>query len=541
MEIVKKTENRLILQESIGCFPIVSVWGLLFGGIPLSLLFLFAAGWGVESLKCQQVTSDSDRVDCTQEKSIFFGMKQLTPQPLPLVAKAEYNYTEMPGNEDCNVFHNHDFNLIFSNGSQQTIFENLLRVNCRKGNPDWIQTQVAKINQFIAEETGTIEIVRDNRFAPSSIGIILFLGVFIVIGLGRVISSLLPISLHLDKSKRQLFWGRTKLCKINTRSYSFSAISSVRLKAETHGDGDLRVYRAEILLKSGEPGFDLGYSSSKSDVLAKANQIATFVGVKLEDISDRSSPSSPSASGVSNQKARDSARQLLDLCKASYSQRHEFIRVDPGDFPLVDIRFYDRTQTLLEKRGFHKLDDIEDVTVTQASGGKNRTFIRVMLHRDRNTLAGIYAMPRPFFVKVFQAIGLISKGDNAIELESEFDDGTFLVTSNLKDLNMSSDVPGIQRQQYPHHTTVDNLMAAHKKALDCLTGQKQPVYLYTYQDVLELQHRMQDIENRHKQRQGYITRDDIRRVAKNNQDQVAEELWAAIEEVKKEDFDEQTD
>ncbi len=228
MKIITKTNNGLVMRERGHLFSIV--WGLGVGGIPLLMLLSLGTSLGVESLKCQRIASD--RVDCTQTKSTAFGWKQLAPQSFPFVTQAEYKYSAIPGDENCPVIHHHDFDLVFRDGSHQTIFKNFIQGNCHKGNQAWIQTQVATLNQFIASEMGTIEIVRDNRFTVPSLGMMLFLSLFIVIGWGYAITSVLPIALYLDQSKIQLFWRRKKRYTINLRFPPFSSRSSMPMQPE---------------------------------------------------------------------------------------------------------------------------------------------------------------------------------------------------------------------------------------------------------------------------------------------------------------------
>lgn len=531
MKIITKTNNGLVMRERSRLSSILwgLMWGLI-GGIPLILLL---TNLGVESLKCQRIASD--RVDCTQTRSTAFGGKQLAPQSFPFVTQAEYKYSAIPGDKNCPVIHHHNFDIVFRDGSHQTIFKYFIQGNCHKGNQAWIQTQVASLNQFIASETGTIEIVYDNRFTVPILGMMLLYSLFILIGWASVLTSVLPIDLYLDKSKIQLFWRRKKCYTINLR---FPASSSQQMQPEANEEwiesSDEMIY---MLFK--EHNFDnpliklirrLGIQSIIEMVMCKNGRLP--IGSSPEK--PNFIPVSSVSQSIPSAKAMDSARRLLDHCQAIYSQRHELIRVNPGNFSKIDLGFYESTQRLLEKRGFQKLADIEDVTVTQANGGNNRTLIRVMLDRNSRTLAIFNSIQQSFLIKVFQAIGLLVKGGNVIELKSGFNDGKFLVTNNLKNLDPSGDVPGIYHQRYPSHTTIDDLMTAHTKTLDDLTSRKQPVYLYTYEDMLEFEHFLQDLTNWHKQRQGYITRDDIRQVVKNGLilGWAVEELWTAIEAVK---------
>ncbi|HBQ98235.1 MAG: site-2 protease family protein [Roseofilum sp. Belize BBD 4] len=228
----------------------------------------------------------------------------------------------------------------------------------------------------------------------------------------------------------------------------------------------------------------------------------------------------------------ETAQELLDYQKKIYSQHHEFVRVDAGDFSHLDLKFYKQTQRQLERLGFEKLADMEDLTISKANRSQPHVLIRVMLSRDRRTVAGIFHFPLPLLVKALQAIGLAPKGGKTVDLESEFEDGTFLTTSNTKGFDNSSPFPKIERQQLPGTASISELVRAHRIRVRDLNPHTPALIIRNFDQAIAMQHRLESLKNSHKEAQGYLTREDIQRQAKKGQEAAAEALGNALEDLK---------
>ncbi|OJJ26353.1 hypothetical protein BI308_07005 [Roseofilum reptotaenium AO1-A] len=226
------------------------------------------------------------------------------------------------------------------------------------------------------------------------------------------------------------------------------------------------------------------------------------------------------------------AEELLDYHKKIYSQQHEFVQVDAQDFSHLDLKFYQQTQRQLERLGFEKLADMEDVTISKANRSQPRILIRVMLSRDRRTVAGIFHFPLPLLVKALQAIGLAPKGGKTIDLESEFEDGTFLTTSNTQGFDNSSPFPKIERQQLPGTASISELVRAHRIRVRDLNPHTPALIIRNFDQAIAMQHRLESLKNSHKEAQGYLTREDIQRQAKKGQEAAAEVLGDALDDLK---------
>lgn len=231
-------------------------------------------------------------------------------------------------------------------------------------------------------------------------------------------------------------------------------------------------------------------------------------------------------------KEQELAQELLNTMQSIYVPQHTFQPVDAKTFRKVDQKYYQRTQTTLEKLGFHKIADIEDVTVTQVNPA-NRTFIRVFLNSDRTIVGACYHFPLSWLVRLFQWIGLAPRGGKVIDLETELSDGSFVVTSNSLEMDTTADVPGVHRQQFPHNTTAEILLQQHRTKLRAFIQQGiQPLRQNNYAEIEAAQHRLQAIKSGYRTSVGFVTDEDIDRTANSHQKEAAEVLKKALQDIK---------
>lgn len=129
--------------------------------------------------------------------------------------------------------------------------------------------------------------------------------------------------------------------------------------------------------------------------------------------------------------ADKAAREILALIAATYQPTHEYVAADARRFGHLDMRFYERTTRLLGSNGFRTLADIEDKTITNSPNGVLMpVLVRTMLSRDGTVLAGLYH-PRIRRIGLRLLLWLFRKlPGKVIDMETEFTDGSFVVTSN---------------------------------------------------------------------------------------------------------------
>jgi len=122
------------------------------------------------------------------------------------------------------------------------------------------------------------------------------------------------------------------------------------------------------------------------------------------------------------------ARRVLDDMKNRYSVIHEYRRVALNDFPKLDHRFYNTTQSWFEKRSFVWIGDYED-TYERENSPNFRACIRALRSQVGHIVVGIYDVHMKGFMKLSQFVHLLPHNMRTIDLETEFSNGTFLTIS----------------------------------------------------------------------------------------------------------------
>jgi len=85
------------------------------------------------------------------------------------------------------------------------------------------------------------------------------------------------------------------------------------------------------------------------------------------------------------------AQEILATIEATFQPTHRYVRAEAGNFRHLDLRFYDRTAQDLAGRGFQRLADVEDLTITETPGTVlSAILLRTMLSRDGTVMCALY-------------------------------------------------------------------------------------------------------------------------------------------------------
>lgn len=205
---------------------------------------------------------------------------------------------------------------------------------------------------------------------------------------------------------------------------------------------------------------------------------------------------------------------MLGQTRALYEKLHEFRPAAEADFKGLDRDYYENTTRELLGRGFRQLGDLVDQTIEETSGVVAP--IRVLVSADGATTAALYHLVPP---------GMPPDADKLLmcDVTTEFDDGTFLMTSNTEGSDLMTPPPQIQRRQFPLRTRVAEMLAAHASDLDQLTAKKasdggggaSPVIIETVADALASERRQQAAKNAFRKGIGYLDPEEVRRIAES--------------------------
>ena len=211
---------------------------------------------------------------------------------------------------------------------------------------------------------------------------------------------------------------------------------------------------------------------------------------------------------------RKAAQEIVADTMAVYSVRHDFAEVSAAaaEFKDLDHGFYARAKAEFEQAGFRYLVDMEDRTLTRQYP-KMRTFVRLFLG-DGGTISGaaFHGKVRGFWMRLLKFAGMLPARPLYFDLETEFADGTFLVTTNSFGAGFSS-FAGIEQQAFSQTTSLDAMTQAHRAAVEqrCSEG-TMPLRMYSVGEVWAMQHRLQDLKNAAKEALGYVDHEQIARV-----------------------------
>lgn len=235
---------------------------------------------------------------------------------------------------------------------------------------------------------------------------------------------------------------------------------------------------------------------------------------------------------------QESVQTLLQSMEKIYTSQHVFRQVDPQQFPGVNIKFYDQSQAQLEKLGFKKIADIEDVTINQTNPPKTRTFIRTMIGTSGTVAAGIYHIPShasSLLTKILLFVMRVKRNHFIIDLETEFTNGVFLLTSNAKmAAAIQMDIPEWHQYFSPEDTSLETLYQSHQLRITQImerTG-AQPLSMQTWEDMEAFQHRLQSLKNSYRQSVGFLTAEDIDHISDGKFDQAATTMKQALRQTK---------
>jgi hypothetical protein len=192
-------------------------------------------------------------------------------------------------------------------------------------------------------------------------------------------------------------------------------------------------------------------------------------------------------------RARKYAKKIHDQMKRTYAKNHKYQVVNAKDFPNLDLGYYTRTTEKLKANGFTILSDIEDATLSQVHP-QLRTFIRCLVNETGTIGAGIYHVNPKGYLKILRLLRII-QSVKAIELETEFSNGCFLCTSNVK--HAMTEPPQIMVKYLPTKTSATDLLKIHKKRIEEYLSHNpkiDTISIHSMEDAIESQNRQNAIK-----------------------------------------------
>jgi uncharacterized protein YozE (UPF0346 family) len=237
---------------------------------------------------------------------------------------------------------------------------------------------------------------------------------------------------------------------------------------------------------------------------------------------------------------KEKAKELIKHLYEIYSERHEYQIVNANDFRHLDLEYYNKVATLLEKDGFVRLGDIEDITVTRASPYLHRVFIRALVSRDGKIASAIFdAKPKGLISILSWLLG--NRREKVTEFETEFSNGCFILTTHAQASQQIALPLEIIPQYLPKKTAPLELLTYHQTRVEAYLKQYpdvQPIVIRSLEELLESQHRAEALKSAHRQAQGgAVTLKEIKDIAKegNISSHTATKLFTEMQKIQEPD------
>jgi len=227
------------------------------------------------------------------------------------------------------------------------------------------------------------------------------------------------------------------------------------------------------------------------------------------------------------------AEDILRHVQACYQPTHRYVSVNLRDFRHVDQRFYAETQRFLEKEGFAHLTDEEDETLRDAPGSVlRRVPVRVMISREGHVSAGFYH-PRAKFWSSILLFLMRAKLGRTIDFETEYSDGSFIVTSNAESAAAMHSPPMVHTEYFPVATKVDYLLERHRlkmKVYGEVNPDVRPCLIRSVEEMRASQNRLNAVKAAFREEIGDVTLEELERAAGKHV-QIAAEIHGRIREI----------
>ncbi|MEO8619562.1 MAG: hypothetical protein ABI625_00775 [bacterium] len=245
---------------------------------------------------------------------------------------------------------------------------------------------------------------------------------------------------------------------------------------------------------------------------------------------------------------REYAEHLVARMKALYGQPDTNVSVQEFQFPHLDLTEYHRFRHALEAVGYRYLGDHETINVSNNSTSvMARTMVRNMISADGETCAGHYQV-HPRMQQVLRNLfaGVLNlrlidapasflrmlKTKLVYDFVSEVG-GKYVVTSNAEAAGAINAPASVDTKFFPYDTALIEVRTAHEARLTVAVARagSEPTRMTTYADVEAMQARLKLQKAAHRAASGWITREELRIMARGNvalADEIFEEVQAIV-------------
>lgn len=233
-----------------------------------------------------------------------------------------------------------------------------------------------------------------------------------------------------------------------------------------------------------------------------------------------------------NPGSMQAAAELQETHQQLWSADFKTEDVHPGDFQHLNLRFYDSFRDTLKGYGFKHLGDIE--VVSQKVPFVHPVMVRMMLSPEGALTASCFHCKAMFWLRALTFFTPARKLMNAqtMDFESEFNDGSFVITSNSRAVGNFNYPESINSESFPDRT-VEELGSLHYQRVEAHANKRNclPCVISSLAEAKGSQARLQAAKSSSRGPEG-LSRDEFRR-ASGSSDRQTDELYDAWQTVRK--------
>jgi hypothetical protein len=206
-------------------------------------------------------------------------------------------------------------------------------------------------------------------------------------------------------------------------------------------------------------------------------------------------------------RAAKNTRPLFD--RAIQYRRFPHPKLSAGD-----TEFYDQSRDELLQRGFILLGDLRDASAPRGSA-IHKTPVRVLVDAKGTIMVTVAVVQFPIAERLRNELSGLPT-DGTIDLETEFSDGRFILTSNAESAGLIDFPPQIDTRFFRAGTKIATLLREHRRRVRARLLAHPRLSVRTVSAVREYgesQARQGELKAQFKKKNGYVSEREVRRIA----------------------------
>jgi len=224
------------------------------------------------------------------------------------------------------------------------------------------------------------------------------------------------------------------------------------------------------------------------------------------------------------------ARTIIRHARTPFSG---FQKTDAAAHDKAARAFCDEAEKVFKTHGYTALGDY----ASQSSSGETGKglFFRLFLSEDQCTGGSAYYI-KPHWPGIMQwvrmQLGGRWKSAKVYELETETADGRFIRTDNSGDMNVFAPAENVEVVSYPVNTPPQAVFVHHEERLEELKREGTDLVMFaSVDDLFRMQERLRAGNNAYRERIGFVTDEELRKLLGDRYDRFAGRIRAYLDQL----------